>query len=332
MYIPEIYIAALMLMILSMFCWGSWANTQKLASGYAFQLFYWDYVLGVLAASLLWGLSFGSLYGGPEAFCANLSAASPEAIGYALAGGVVFNIANVLLVASIAIAGMAVAFPIGIGLALVVGVVLNYLLAPQGNPLLLFGGVALVVAAIVVDAIAYRRRESSHTASARGVRLSIASGILMGLFYPLVTKATLGDNSLGPYTVAFVFALGVLGCTVPLNIWIMARPFAGQRPVRFSEFLSARSSWHIWGIAGGLIWGTGAIANFVASHSHIVGPAISYALGQGATMISAAWGVFVWREFANAPQASRRLIPIMFLLFLSGLAAIAVAPLIRSLQ
>jgi glucose uptake protein len=327
MFVPEIYFIAFLLMVLTMLCWGSWANTQKLTAGYAFQLFYWDYVLGVLAASLLWGLTLGSVYGGPESFAANLAGASPAAIGYALAGGAVFNIANVLLVASITIAGMAVAFPVGIGLALVVGVMLNYLLAPQGNPALLFGGVALVAAAIVVDAIAYRRRESSRSASARGVRLSIASGILMGLFYPLVTKATLGAGGLGPYSVAFIFGLGVLGCTLPLNTWIMAHPFAGERSVRFSDYFAARPRWHVWGVVGGLIWGTGAIANFVASHSHMVGPAISYALGQGATMISAAWGVFVWREFATAPPASRRLIPLMFTLFLAGLAAIAVAPL-----
>ncbi len=310
-----------------MLCWGSWANTQKLTAGYAFQLFYWDYALGVLAASLLWGFTLGSLNGGAEAFVANLSGASPAAICYALAGGAVFNVANVLLVASIAIAGMAVAFPVGIGLALVVGVVLNYLLAPQGNPALLFGGVALVVGAIIVDAIAYRRRESNRSASARGVRLSIASGILMGLFYPLVTKATQGEGGLGPYTVAFIFGLGVLACTLPLNTWIMAHPFAGERKVGFADYFAARPRWHVWGVVGGLIWGTGAIANFVASHSHMVGPAISYALGQGATMISAAWGVFVWREFATAPPASRRLIPVMFAFFLAGLAAIAVAPL-----
>lgn len=327
MFVPETYAIALLLAILTMLCWGSWANTQKLTSGYAFQLFYWDYVIGVLAASVLWGVTLGSLHGGPTAFLADLGQARPSAFLYALAGGVVFNVANVLLVASIAIAGMAVAFPVGIGLALVVGVVLNYILAPQGNPLLLFGGVALVTAAIVVDAIAYRRREASRKASARGVRLSIASGILMGLFYPLVTKATMGKGGLGPYAVAFVFGLGVLLCTIPLNGWLMARPFAGERAVRFAEYFKVRASWHVWGTVGGLIWGTGAIANFVASHRPMVGPAISYALGQGATMISAAWGVFVWREFAAAPVASRRLIPLMFVFFLFGLAAIAVAPI-----
>jgi glucose uptake protein len=327
MFQPETYGIALLLMLISMFCWGSWANTQKLTAGYSFQLFYWDYVIGIVTASLLWGVTLGSLRRGATSFFPSLSHASAAAILYALAGGVIFNVANLLLVASIAIAGMAVAFPVGIGLALVVGVIFNYLVQPRGNPILLFGGLALVVIAIVVDAVAYRRREPTHTASRRGVRLSIASGILMGLFYPFVAKAGIVAHPLGPYTVAFVFAVGVVLCAIPLNSWLMRHPITGERPVSMSGYWQARASWHFWGIVGGMIWCTGALSNFVASHAHVVGPAISYAIGQGATMVSAAWGVFVWREFANAPIGSRRLIPIMFISFICGLTMIAVAPI-----
>ena len=222
---------------------------------------------------------------------------------------------------------MAVAFPVGIGLALVVGVIFNYLVQPRGNPILLFGGLVLVVIAIVVDAVAYRRREPTHTASRRGVRLSIASGILMGLFYPFVAKASIVAHPLGPYSVAFVFAIGVVLCAIPLNFWLMRHPITGERPISMSGYWQARAGWHFWGIVGGMIWCTGALSNFVASHAHVVGPAISYAIGQSATKVSAAWGVFVWREFANAPIGSRRLIPIMFISFICGLAMIAVAPI-----
>jgi len=327
MFQPEAYGIALMLMLVSMLCWGSWANTQKLAAGYSFQLFYWDYVIGIIAASLLWGVTLGSLNGGPSAFFPNLSQASHSSVILALVGGVVFNIANILLVASIAIAGMAVAFPIGIGLALVVGVVFNYIIDPRGNPVLLFGGVAFVVAAIVVDAIAYKRREGSRKASMRGVRLSVASGILMGLFYPFVAKSAMQDHPLGPYAIAFVFAIGVGICAIPVNTWFMKKPITGEGSVSFSDYWRANKSWHLWGVVGGMIWSTGALYNFVASHTHMVGPAISYAIGQGATMVSAAWGVFVWCEFATAPANSRRLIPFMFAFFLIGLTAIAVAPI-----
>ena len=224
--------------------------------------------------------------------------------------------ANLLLVAAIDIAGLAVAFPIGIGLALVVGVLLNYFISPQGSPLLLFGGVLLVVLAIVVDALAYRRRETTRkTLSARGIQISLACGVLMGVFYPLVAKAITGDHSLGPYSVAFFFALGTAACAVPVNYFLMRKPLTGGQPVSMADYCKGRGAWHWWGVVGGMIWCTGAVLNFVASHAHIIGPAVSYAIGQGATMISAIWGVFVWKEFASAPpgraQADTRHVPFL---------------------
>jgi glucose uptake protein len=330
MYQPEAYSAALLFMVTSMLCWGSWANTMKLTPGYSFQLFYWDYVIGVVAGTVAWGLTLGSMGGGGQAFIQDIRSASPTHIVFALAGGAVFNLANLLLVAAIEVAGLAVAFPLGIGIALVLGVLLNYVLQPQGNTLLLFGGVLLVVLAIVLDAMAYRRREKEHLAiSRRGIQISIACGILMGTFYPLVTKAVTGPGSLEPYGVAFVFALGTALCAIPVNYLFMRRPLTGTAPVSMANYAAAPKSFHLWGIVGGFIWSTGAVFNFVASHAQIVGPAISYAIGQGATMVSAIGGVFVWREFADAPESSRRLIPLMFLFFVGGLAAIAMAPIVN---
>jgi glucose uptake protein len=329
MYQPEAYAAALAFMITSMICWGSWANTMKLTAGYAFQLFYWDYVIGILLGSIVWGLTLGSFGGGPLALVSNIGQADLPHILYAIAGGAVFNVANLLLVAAIDIAGLAVAFPVGIGLALVVGVLLNYVLAPKGNPALLFGGVTLVVLAIVLDALAYRRREvERHSLSARGIRISIACGILMGIFYPLVTKAVTGHASLGPYAVAFFFAIGTALCAIPVNYLFMKKPLTGTPPVNMSQYFQAKPAWHFWGVMGGLIWCTGTVFNFVASHAQMVGPAVSYAIGQGATMVSAVWGVFIWKEFAGAPPASRKLIPAMFIFFLVGLGSVAIAPMV----
>ena len=328
MYQPEAYGIALVFMVVSMLCWGSWANTMKLTSGYAFQLFYWDYILGILLGSLIWGLSLGNVGGGELSFFANIRQADTSHILFAIAGGAVFNVANLLLVAAIDIAGLAVAFPVGIGLALVVGVLLNYILAPKGNPLLLFGGVALVLLAIVIDAVAYRRREqTAQSVSKRGIQISIACGILMGLFYPLVTKAISGQASLGPYAVAFFFAIGAALCAVPVNYLFMRRPLTGTPAVNMSGYFQAKASWHVWGVVGGLIWCTGTVFNFVASYAHMVGPAVSYAIGQGATMVSAFWGVFIWKEFAGAPPGARKLIPLMFIVFLVGLGSVAVAPI-----
>jgi glucose uptake protein len=327
MYQPEAYAVALLFMIGSMLCWGSWANTMKLTPGWPFQLFYWDYVIGIIIGSLFWGLTLGSLGSGPPSFLRNILTADGRHILFAILGGAVFNLANLLLVAAIEIAGLAVAFPIGIGLALVVGALLNYVISPQGNPLLLFGGVVLVVIAIVLDALAYRRRETTKQAlSARGIQISLACGILMGVFYPLVAKAITGEHSLGPYSVAFFFAIGTALCALPVNYFFMRRPLTGGARVSMRGYSEARGIWHWWAIFGGIIWCTGAVLNFVASHAQIIGPAISYTIGQGATMVSAVWGVFVWKEFAAAPRPARVLIPFMFLFFLLGLGAVALAP------
>jgi len=317
------------MMILSMVCWGSWANTQKLCKNWRFELFYWDYVWGILLATVFIGFTLGTTNSAsPDSFMTNLGRADAHHLLLAFLGGIVFNIANILLVAAIAIAGLAVAFPIGIGLALVIGSVLNYIITPAGNPLLLFGGIALVCVAIVLDAMAYRKISQDLKVSTRGILLSLLCGVGMGLFYPFVAKALTGPNHLGPYTVAYVFGIGVLVCTVPLNYIFMRRPVSGP-PVGFGDYLRGNKALHFWGVLGGMIWGVGTISNFVASYVQMVGPAASYALGQGATMVSAIWGVFVWKEFAGADRPVKRLLALMFAFFIAGLICVALAPVVK---
>jgi glucose uptake protein len=328
MYQPETYAICLLLMLMSMICWGSWANTVKLCPGYRFQLFYWDYVIGLILGSLALGLTLGSMGSTGTPFLQDVAHAGGHSILFAVIGGVIFNVANLLLVAAIDIAGLAVAFPVGIGIALIVGAVSSYVISPKGNPLLLFGGIALVVIAILFDAIAYRRRETSHQAmSQRGLIISVIAGLLMGTFYPFVSKAMNGENAAGPYAAVFYFAIGVAICAIPVNFLLMRMPLDGREPAEMSGYWRAPKSWHLWGMVGGGIWCTGALMNFLASQAHLVGPAVSYSIGQGATMISAAWGVFIWREFATAPSSSKRFLTWMFVFFLCGLSAIAVAPL-----
>jgi glucose uptake protein len=248
MYQPEAYGIALLFMIISMLFWGSWANTMKLTAGYAFQLYYWDYVIGIVLGSLGWGFTLGNWGGGDLSFLSNISQADSRHILFAIAGGAVFNVANLLLGAAIDIAGLAVAFPIGIGLALVVGVLLNYAIAPKGHPGLLFGGMALVVLAIILDALAYRRRESERRSiSVRGIWISVACGVLMGIFYPLVTKAVTGENSLGPYSVALFFALGVVLCAIPVNYLFMKKPLTGTPPGQHVSILRGESGMALLG-------------------------------------------------------------------------------------
>jgi glucose uptake protein len=330
MFVVQSYSLAVVLCVITMLCWGSWANTRKLASsGWRFELFYWDYTLGVLLLTLLLGLTLGSSGGAGRAFVADLAQASGSSIVSALIGGAIFNLANILLVAAIEIAGMAVAFPVGIGLALLIGVIVNYLAAPVGNGALLALGVLLVTLAIVLDAVAYRRLpDGAAEVSTKGLVLSVACGIFMGMFYRFVAAAMYSDpvlaeaGKMGPYAAVFVFAIGVFLSSFLWNTLAMKKPFVGT-PVGFGDYFKGSFGDHLTGILGGVIWGVGMSLNLIASGR--AGFAISYGLGQGATMVAAFWGVFIWKEFRSAPPGTSKLLAAMFVTFLGGLALIVVA-------
>jgi glucose uptake protein len=329
LFTPHTYPAALALMILSMLCWGSWANTQKIDRTWRFELFYLDYTLGLLAASLLFALTLGHTDpSSADSFFVNLHAASTRSIVEAFLGGAIFSIGNILLVAAISVAGMAVAFPVGAGLALVLGSLLNYFVSPTGNPLLIFGGIAFVCVAIGLDALAYRDLEGPGRSSAKGILLSIAGGIGAGLFYPFVAKSLTGPAHLVPYTVNCIFAIGALTTAIPMAYLLMRKPVTGA-PLTFTDYTTGNPRLHVWGLIGGLLWGLGTIANFVASYVPMIGPATSFAMGEGNTMISALWGVFIWKEFKGATARVKLLLALMFLFFLLGLTSIALAPIVK---
>lgn len=330
MFVVHSYPLAVVLCVITMLCWGSWANTRKLASkDWRFELFYWDYTLGVMLLTLVLGLTLGSSGGEGRAFGADLAQASSASTGSALLGGAIFNLANILLVAAIEIAGMAVAFPVGIGLALVIGVIVNYIAAPVGNGPLLGVGVVLVTLAIVLDAVAYRRLPGGAAGvSTKGLVLSVACGIFMGMFYRFVAAAMYADpgapeaGKMGPYAAVFVFSVGVFLSSFIWNTLAMRKPFVGT-PVGFASYFQGGFNTHLTGILGGVIWGVGMSLNLIASGR--AGFAISYGLGQGATMVAAFWGVFIWREFRTAPAGTPKLLAAMFASFLGGLALIVLS-------
>ena len=328
MFIPSSYTLAVVLCIITMLCWGSWANTQKLASKtWSFSLFYWDYVIGIVLLNLVLGLTLGSSGEQGRAFLVDLQQGSTESFSSAFLGGVIFNLANLLIVAAISVAGMAVAFPVGIGIALVLGVVINYVANPIGDPAYLFVGVALVTAAILLDAYVYKKASSPTQGSTKqGLLLSIAGGILMGFFFRFVADSVSTDfvnpeeGLFTPYSAVFVFSLGILVSNFLWNSWFMYRPIEGEKSTYSDYFKLGTPKLHLIGILGGVIWGIGMAFSMIASEK--AGFAISYGLGQGATMVAAAWGVFVWKEFKEAPKGTNRLIALMFLLFILGLALV----------
>jgi len=330
MFVVHSYPLAVLFCVVTMLCWGSWANTRKLASKeWRFELFYWDYTLGVLLLTLILGLTLGSAGTQGSSFVADLSQASGASIRSALLGGAIFNLANILLVAAIEIAGMAVAFPVGIGLALIIGVVVNYVAAPVGSVGLLSVGVALVTLAIILDAVAYRRLPGGAAGvSTKGLVLSVACGIFMGTFYRFVAAAMYADpaapeaGKMGPYAAVFVFAVGIFLSSFVWNTLAMKKPCIGP-PVRFAQYFEGGFNTHLTGILGGAIWGLGMSLSLLASGR--AGFAISYGLGQGATMIAAFWGVFIWKEFRTAPAGTSKLLAAMFACFLTGLALLVLA-------
>ncbi len=330
MFIVQSYSLAILFCVVTMLCWGSWANTQKLAaSSWRFELFYWDYVLGILLVSLLFAISLGSNGARGRSFMEDLSQADRNNIFSAIIGGIIFNAANILLVAAIAIAGMAVAFPVGIGLALVIGVIVNYIANPVGNQMLLFSGVALIVVAILLNANAYRKMQSGNkNASTKGLALSIVAGILMGFFYKYVAASMFPDfnvpvaGKLSPYTAVVFFSIGILLSNFLFNTLLMRKPFSGT-PVSYSDYFRGGFKNHIIGILGGAIWCIGMSFSIIASGK--AGPAISYGLGQGATVVAAIWGIFIWKEFRNAPKGTSTVLNVMLLLYLIGLSLIIAA-------
>jgi glucose uptake protein len=309
--------------------WGSWANTQKLAGKdrWPFELFYWDYAIGVFAFSVLFAFTLGSAGSSGTPFLENLGGAQAAAIWTAILSGVLFNISNILLVVGIDAAGMAVAFPVGVGLALVIGTVKSYVLAPQGSAHLLFAGVALIVFAMIMSAVAHHRlKQAAKTKPLRGLAFSAVAGCLMGFFYPQLlasvspdfTARAIQPGLLTPYTALVLFAVGLLVSNIVVNTIFMR---AGK--VTYGDYFRGRARLHSLGFLGGCIWMLALSANVIASG--VAGPAISYALGQGATLVAAIWGVLIWHEFAHAPKSTWTLITLMFAGYVIGLVLIGMA-------
>ncbi|HJB84323.1 MAG TPA: multidrug DMT transporter permease [Candidatus Alistipes merdigallinarum] len=325
MYIVNNYTLAVIFCVVTMLCWGSWGNTQKLASkSWRYEYFYWDYVIGVLLCSLIFAFTLGSFGSQGRSFLADLGQADWGNIGSAFLGGIVFNAGNILLAAAIAICGLSVAFPVGIGLALVLGVLINYFGAAKGEPLFIFTGVILICVAIVLNGLAYRKMLSgSKKVPAKGIGISIAAGVIMAFFYRFVAAsidlsnfADPAPGKLTPYTAVFIFAVGIFASNFLFNTIAMRHPVEGE-PIRIGGYFRGNLKTHCVGILGGVIWCIGQSFSMIASEQ--AGAAISYGLGQGATLVSALWGILIWKEFKGAPKSSDWLNVMMFVLFLIGL-------------
>jgi len=320
MFTPPSLTIALLMTITSAICWGSWANTYKGVKNYRFELFYWDYAIGIFLISLILALTMGSSGHDSFSFLNNVQYADTSNIVWTMVGGALFNLANLLLVAAIDMAGLAVALPVSIGIALVVGVVLSYILEPKGIALFLALGVACALIAVILDGKAFGSLGSGRSASRKSIIICIVSGVLMGLWNPFVAYGATRGNPLTPYSSAVFLTLGALLSCFVWNLYFMKRPLAGE-PVGFGGFFRAPTSGHLLGLFGGVIWGVGTVFNVVAGKS--MSFAISYAIGQSAPMVGALWGVFAWKEFAGAGSRAKIYLSLMFVFYALAILLVA---------
>jgi glucose uptake protein len=323
MFTPHTLGIALFMMITSAICWGSWANTYNGVKNYRFELFYWDYAVGIFLVSLILALTMGSTGHDANSFLNNVHSADTKNIISTMVGGAIFNLANLLLVAAIDMAGLAVAFPVAIGIALVVGTVSSYILQPKGSIILIAAGVVCAIIAVIMDGKAYGSLAiAGREVSKKSIVVCIVSGVLMGLWAPFVARAMTNGNTLGPYSIAVFLTLGALLSCLIWNIYFMKHPLVGE-PVSFAGFFSGPMSGHALGLLGGFIWGIGMVFNLVAAS--FTGVAISYAIGQSAPMVAALWGVIAWKEFAGAPQKAKMYLGLMFVFYCLGILLVAKA-------
>lgn len=335
MFIANSHLLAVVLCFVTMLCWGSWGNTQKLAAkSWRYELFYWDYVIGMFLFSLILAFTLGSFGSEGRHFIQDLAQAEISSIAWILLGAVVFNVSNILLSASTSKAGMSVAFPLGVGLALVVGVVNNLIFHPNPStnvPVLLLG-VALVVFAIVCNGVASGKVDKAHrdpVENRRGLVYAILAGVIMSFFSALVYNGIDIDNihnpspgMLTPYSGTVVFALGVLVSNFLFNC-VFTLNDSSKQGVDFTGYFRGDVRTHLVGMLGGAIWCLGTGLNYVSAGT--AGAAVSYALGQGAPLVAAIWGVFIWKEFKGAKKGVNVLLTLMFALFIAGLALIIVS-------
>ncbi len=320
MYLPGSYGAALCMMLAGMIFWGSWPNTYKLTRNWRVESFYWDYAFSIFLSSILIGLTLGSFFG-PKTFVEDLRGADHSAWFYAAAAGALWNCGNLLMMFGVALVGLAVAFPLAIGLALVFGVIGSYIVMPRGNLTLLCVGVAMVLAAVVFNSLAYRAAtKSKQKVSKTGLFVCLMAGVLFSGFGPLVGKALSSTRPLGPYGVTFFFTSGALISTLVLLSYFMRHPIDGT-PMSWKDYRNGTGREHAAGLLGGFFWALGTTFTFVPAS--MVGIALAYAIGQANPLIAALWGVFVWREFKGAPGKAHVLLGFMFLLYLGGLLSLA---------
>jgi glucose uptake protein len=331
-------------MILSLLCLGSWAAMFKLAGKWRFELFYFDFAVGLALAALIYAFTVGNLGFDGFSFLDDLQHAGKRQWLFGFLAGVIFNFANMLLMAGVSVAGLSVAFPMSMGVAMLVGTLMSVIARAGANPLLMGVGCLLLFTSVLVNALSYRflglqqheeqaragqAKSTRRPSSAKGVIISMVSGVLMGSFGPLLEKARAGEVGLGPYALAAMFACGVFLTTPVFNIFFMNLPVEGD-PVDLAMFFELNLKQHLLGFFAGMLWFTGVLSAMITGSvpDQIQGDQVSRAiLLQAWPLLAALWGILVFRELKGAEGRIKFMSLLMLALFLCGMAMIALAPI-----
>jgi len=328
MILPTTHFATLLLLTFALIALGSWANFQKILAKnkWRFELYYFDFAVGAALALIVAAYTLGSMNSQDLTFQDNLLITGYRKMAFAMAGGFVFNIGNMLLVAAVAIAGMAVGFPIMFGVAALVGVIISFASHPQTNAVLIFGGGVVYLAAAVLCAFAYAKVVSvtlakmhkairpdprSKTAppapigAARAIVLGISAGIIIGLSRPLVEWAREGENGVSAYGIGLLFGIGMLISTILAAPFFINFPALGS-PVQGKTYFRGTKMQHMTGLLSGIVFASGLLtawASLAAPTPVQAGPALTYAFTEGAAVIAALWGLIVWKDLEGTPNS-----------------------------
>lgn len=337
MILPGSYTAALILLIAGMFGWGLWANLFKAAGGkWRFELFCFDFAIGVVLAAVVLGLTAGSLGFDGFGFRDDLQLAGKRQDLWGFAAGTIFNLGNMLLLGAVSVTGMAMAFPVGMGCALIVAALWNFAMNPGVSIGFVIGGAVVLAGAIAFSVLAWKTmaatklkaqveanpgRVRKPKSSLKPVMLSLVGGVMLGSFVPLIQMGSAGENGLGPYAMGFIFSLGVVFSTFVFNLFFMNLPVQGK-PIEIAEYFRAKLQRHGLGVIGGIVWYIGLIATLIKVRlegSARVGEALGYSLAQGSIVIAALCGLLLWKEYQGADSAARLRLGLMFILLVVGI-------------
>jgi glucose uptake protein len=352
MILPGSYLFTIFILTLGLLCWGAWANTFKAVGKWRFELYCFDFAIGVFLAALLAALTVGSMGWDGFSFLDDVRNAGKRQDLFAFLAGAMFNLGNMLLLGAISLTGLSVALPVGAGLGLVVAVIWSYSSHPAGSPVFLgLGSLSIVIAsglaaaAFWIHSEAVKKEEAASPSPLKGKRakkasplkgliIAVIAGLVLGSFHPLVELAQDVNTGLGPYALAFVFALGVITTTFVYNLFLMNLPLQGN-PLDLGEYLKGNARQHVLGIAGGAMWSIGSVASLVAARAEgaaQAGPVLNYAMSQSAPLLTILCGLFYWKEFSEAEGPVKTMFFIMLVFLATGIAAVSSAPLFGSIR